>query len=71
MRKQCEKVEPRGVSRVKFGNAAIGGGGKLKSRSPGCSLIHNVPYKKVVLDEFSGFWFFSPVKILKISLQLA
>ena len=24
--------------------------------SPGCSLIHDVPGKKVILDEFFSFW---------------
>ena len=39
----------RGDIEGKFGSAAIGGGANSR---PGCSLIHDVPGKKVVLDEF-------------------
>ena len=38
--------------------------------SPGCSLIHDVPDKKVVLDGFSIFKLFFVVRILKISFQI-
>ena len=41
---------------VKFGSAAIeGGGGGEANPIPVCSLIYDVPGKKVVLDEFFCF----------------